>query len=94
MLKRIWCDLFKGTILDDHCLLKRSQTISGNKGCERCILFENLQLRNKLEELKSLWKKKFQRDQVTVSGKGITRMHSDKRSTKEQGNPLIRALSR
>lgn len=93
-IKKIWCDVFKDTILDDRCLLKRSQTISDNKSCERCILFENLQLRNKLEELKSLWKKKFQRNQVIIPGKGIARMHSDKRSTKEQGNPLIRTLSR
>jgi hypothetical protein len=79
-IKKIWCEIFKGTIYDDRCLLKRSQTILGNKGCERCVLFENRELRNKLEELKSLWKKKFQRNQVTIPGKGIARMRLNKRS--------------
>jgi len=62
MEKKIWCEFFKSTIYDSRCLIKRSQTISGNKRCEQCMLFENLELRNKLEEAKLLWKKKIHRE--------------------------------
>ena len=62
MEKKIWCGILEGAIYDDRCLFKLSQAIPGNKSCEQCIIFENLQLRNKLEELKFLWKKKAHRE--------------------------------
>lgn len=60
MEKKIWCGILEGATYEQNCLYKLSQTIPGNKCCEQCILFENLQLRAKLDEVKLLWRKKIE----------------------------------
>jgi hypothetical protein len=61
MERKAWCSILEGAIYDEHCLFKLSQTVPGNRSCEQCILFENLQLRGKLEEAKNLLRRRLQR---------------------------------
>jgi hypothetical protein len=61
MERKIWCEIVSGAVYDRNCLFKLSQTIPGNSNCQGCILFENIQLRNKIEELKTEWRKKIKK---------------------------------
>jgi hypothetical protein len=58
MEKKVWCEILEGAVYSQNCLFKLAQTIPGNRNCANCVVFENIQLRNKIEELKVAWKKK------------------------------------
>jgi hypothetical protein len=58
MDKKVWCEILEGATYDQNCLFKLAQAIPGNKNCQNCVVFENIQLRKKIEELKVAWKKK------------------------------------
>jgi hypothetical protein len=55
MDKKIYCEILGGATYDKNCLFRLAQ---GNENCANCVVFENIQLKNKIEELKVAWKKK------------------------------------
>jgi hypothetical protein len=69
MEKKVWCGILEGAIYEQNCLFKLAQTIPGNKNCQNCVFFENIQLRNKIEELKLAWKKKVRKFNNPTLGK-------------------------
>lgn len=61
MNRRLLCEAVKGIVYEERCLLKLAKMVDDDKTCVQCILFENLQLRKKLNELKQEWERKIHR---------------------------------
>jgi hypothetical protein len=63
----VYCPVLEKVVLEEKCPLKLAQITSGKK-CLGCFLYQSIQLRSKLEEMKSLFKKRNRR------GNGFTQI--------------------
>jgi hypothetical protein len=57
-VRKIYCEVVEGAVYEDRCIFKMSQTVEGNKTCERCILRELEDVKKSLSDGKQVKKKK------------------------------------